>query len=410
LGFSEPRGAEFHNLEEKRMNTPSGPGTHAPAELSWNRFLPWLIGAVVLLFLLSLLSQGCCGNRTAAPPFASASPAGSSPTASSTTGAAGAAAAAFTFPGKFSFGAGATDANPSLLASLLDWLKAHPGDRVALTGLFDPANANGPALAHDRAEALRKALMDGGISCDRLALNAAVATDAASAAADKNAADAVRVETAPAETFSMPTRICFNTGKSDVSAEPGGRMAGLIDWMKSDASRRVALTGYTDRVGDQTSNEVLAKDRALAVRAALEAAGIGPERVKMAPPAQVETGAAGPDADARRVDAVPWLALPARLYFDSGKGETNAEGKNDLAAVVAQLKAEPARKVAITGYTDKSGNLKLNLVLAKKRALGVRAALLAAGIEKGRIEMRPPESVEIGAGGNDAQARRVEIN
>jgi hypothetical protein len=40
----------------------------------------------------------------------------------------------------------------------------------------------------------------------------------------------------------------------------------------------------------------------------------------------------------------------------------------------------------------------------------VRDALKAAGVSEASIEMRPPLFVEQGAGGNDAEARRVEIS
>jgi len=50
-----------------------------------------------------------------------------------------------------------------------------------------------------------------------------------------------------------------------------------------------------------------------------------------------------------------------------------------------------------------------NEELAKSRALAVRDALKAAGVPEASMEMRPPMFVETGAGGGDAEARRVEI-
>ena len=49
-----------------------------------------------------------------------------------------------------------------------------------------------------------------------------------------------------------------------------------------------------------------------------------------------------------------------------------------------------------------------NLELAKERAKAVRAALVAAGIAQDRINMKPP--AEITGGGDNKEARRVEIN
>jgi outer membrane protein OmpA-like peptidoglycan-associated protein len=49
-------------------------------------------------------------------------------------------------------------------------------------------------------------------------------------------------------------------------------------------------------------NEELAKNRAAAVRDALKAAGVAEANVEMKPPMFVEIGAAGGDAEARRVE------------------------------------------------------------------------------------------------------------
>ena len=49
-------------------------------------------------------------------------------------------------------------------------------------------------------------------------------------------------------------------------------------------------------------NEELAKSRASAVRDALKAAGVAEANIEMKPPMFVEVGAAGGDAEARRVE------------------------------------------------------------------------------------------------------------
>ncbi len=62
----------------------------------------------------------------------------------------------------------------------------------------------------------------------------------------------------------------------------------------------IVITGYADPSGNATANVELAKQRALAVRNALVESGIEPQRIRLAPPANV-TGT-GSDAQARRVD------------------------------------------------------------------------------------------------------------
>jgi cytochrome c oxidase subunit 2 len=63
----------------------------------------------------------------------------------------------------------------------------------------------------------------------------------------------------------------------------------------------------------------------------------------------------------------------------------------------------------ITGYTDQTGDLEKNKEIAKERAKAVREQLKTAGVGEDRVRMQPPSSVMTGSG-NDAEARRVEIN
>ncbi|MBK6395831.1 MAG: OmpA family protein [Betaproteobacteria bacterium] len=81
-----------------------------------------------------------------------------------------------------------------------------------------------------------------------------------------------------------------------------------------------------------------------------------------------------------------------------------------MIAAVADLIKKDNLKIAITGYTDKTGDVAKNEELAKARAGAVRDALKAAGVAEANMEMKPPSFVEIGAGGGDAEARRVEVN
>lgn len=121
-----------------------------------------------------------------------------------------------------------------------------------------------------------------------------------------------------------------------------------------------------------------------------------------------EAPAAAPAATAAAPAAAPAAAaLPASVYYDTNKAVVTADSKKTLDDVIGHLKANAGAKVEITGYTDKQGNLQNNMELAKNRAVGVRDALVAAGVAKDRINMKPPATVE--AGGDPQQARRVDI-
>lgn len=128
-----------------------------------------------------------------------------------------------------------------------------------------------------------------------------------------------------------------------------------------------------------------------------------------APAAAAPTAAPAPAA-AAPAPAAPVAAggLPAKLYFEVGKADLSAAANATIQGAISMLKADAARGVDITGFTDKTGNVAQNLELAKQRAVNVRAALEAAGIPRDRINMKPP--VETTGSGTDAEARRVEIN
>lgn len=101
------------------------------------------------------------------------------------------------------------------------------------------------------------------------------------------------------------------------------------------------------------------------------------------------------------------VVLPAVVHFALGSATVGDGGAIDQAA--AAIKQDNL-KVAVTGYTDRTGNLAINAPLAKQRANAVRDRLIAAGVPAGDIEMVAPRAVEDGpAGVADSDARRVEI-
>lgn len=103
------------------------------------------------------------------------------------------------------------------------------------------------------------------------------------------------------------------------------------------------------------------------------------------------------------------VGLMTKVYFTTGSSALPADSAPALAAAADAIKKD-ALKVAITGYTDRTGDLAANQELAKNRAKAVRDVLTAAGVPVANIEMRPPVYVEIGAaGGDDPEARRVEL-
>jgi outer membrane protein OmpA-like peptidoglycan-associated protein len=109
--------------------------------------------------------------------------------------------------------------------------------------------------------------------------------------------------------------------------------------------------------------------------------------------------------------AEPVITVPppaAKLYFETGKTALQGDADATLAPIVEWLNANPSSKAIISGFHDPRGNQKVNEDLAYNRAKAVHAALITAGIDVMRIELRKPESVD--GGGDLNEARRVEVS
>lgn len=73
------------------------------------------------------------------------------------------------------------------------------------------------------------------------------------------------------------------------------------------------------------------------------------------------------------------------MMFVTGQATLRPEAKANFGKVVAFVNSNPNSAIRIDGYTDTSGNARVNQALSKKRADAVRAALIAAGVDGKRI-------------------------
>ncbi|MGF6531065.1 MULTISPECIES: cytochrome c oxidase subunit II [Paraburkholderia] len=104
----------------------------------------------------------------------------------------------------------------------------------------------------------------------------------------------------------------------------------------------------------------------------------------------------------------PQAALPANVYFETGKSTLPGDAQAAVAAAADYAKAHPDAKFTLSGFTDATGSAELNAKLAKSRAEAVRDALKSAGIAEDHIILKKPETV---TGGSDPkEARRVQIS
>ena len=122
----------------------------------------------------------------------------------------------------------------------------------------------------------------------------------ATKAAAPTSATATAAATAGADAAEPEARVYFETGSDALSNEAQAALTRAADAARADGSKSLLVSGFHDASGDAAQNAELAKKRAIAVRHALEANGVTPDRLVLDKPA-LTTGAA--DArEARRVD------------------------------------------------------------------------------------------------------------
>lgn len=84
------------------------------------------------------------------------------------------------------------------------------------------------------------------------------------------------------------------------------------------------------------------------------------------------------------VDKEIWFDFD-RILFDSKASTLRPESNEQIENLAAILKAFPNVQLKLGGYTDKLGDEKSNLALSQQRAEAVRLAIIARGIDAGRL-------------------------
>ena len=141
--------------------------------------------------------------------------------------------------------------------------------------------AGAPAATAVPAPALAPALVPASAPADSDAGAAQAASDSAS----------VRVEQGIVKFY-------FASGKADLAAGASEALVGVVKSV--NAGRTLVISGFHDATGDAAKNANLAKQRALAVRDALKAAGVAESRIELKKPEQL--AGTGSNAEARRVE------------------------------------------------------------------------------------------------------------
>ena len=95
-------------------------------------------------------------------------------------------------------------------------------------------------------------------------------------------------------------RVYFEVGSAALPADAATLLNRIADKARANPAAVVRISGFHDASGDPAQNAELAKNRALAVRHALEANGVAAASLMMSKPAV--TSAGGDPREARRVE------------------------------------------------------------------------------------------------------------
>lgn len=173
-------------------------------------------------------------------------------------------------------------------ASAADTAHAQPGQAFEAAPAADAGNA-----AHDH-----DAQSHGATGSAAADANHAAAHEPAAATAD--AADDLFVAFDNIDSGELSAVVHFASASAVLPTDTSAEIAGLVDMLKANESRRVLVAGFHDPTGNAAFNEELARKRAFAVRDALIAQGISSSRIIMRKPEQ--TTGSGTLAEARRVE------------------------------------------------------------------------------------------------------------
>ena len=95
-------------------------------------------------------------------------------------------------------------------------------------------------------------------------------------------------------------KLYFDSGKSALPANAADEVAKVVARLKEEEGKIVLISGYHDETGGAAVNAGIARDRAVAVKQALVAAGVPADKVAMRKPAVTLGGTDA--AEARRVE------------------------------------------------------------------------------------------------------------
>ena len=184
---------------------------------------------------------------------------------------------------------------------------------------------------------------------------------------------------------------------------------------EADSAQRSAAASQRDAQAAQRDAQSAQRDAEAAQReaqAAQRQAGASQLQAGEAERRAAQLAQQLKEMDARPTDRGMVVTI-GDVLFDTDQAEIRAGGQRNMDKLVAFLQAYPLRRAMVEGFTDSTGAADHNLSLSARRADAVRAALVSAGVDAGRINTKGfgeayPVAGNADAGGRQMN-RRVEI-
>ena len=231
----------------------------------------------------------------------------------------------------------------------------------------------------------------------------------------------------PAGTCDVGTFTLYRIRLKSAATVPAGvasilRVSGRnVRWFADAGCRQPVATGNTHRAALRKTTTFYLKqsyyptDQSPVVPITIQVSGTPRKAAPKAPAAVVPPAPYPPKVDSAAAAPAPILppqAAPVVLptvLFEVGKPALLPSAAPVLNQLATELNARPGLKLRIAGHADKVGEPEKNQVLSEQRAEAVKAYLVNAGIDGGRISA-------LGLGDShplypspDARNRRVEV-
>lgn len=289
------------------------PGVHssataaAPVPVARNgvgKWLPWLIAALAVILGVSY----CSKDRTTEIPATPAATTEPVPQPVEPAPAASDAVPALSEPASTvpeSTSSLGETANPAPAAdsasTLSDTTTPAAADSTTLAPEVPGTSATAPDSAASASTGAVTASNEGAANA---AANTAANTQSSTATTAENFTVPEGADVVDDMVNGMPVlRVFFDTGKDELAPAFKDKSHALVEFLKANTDVTAVISGFNDPTGDAARNAELAKQRAQAVKTALESAGIPADRVVLEKPAET-TPAGATNAASRRVDVM----------------------------------------------------------------------------------------------------------